>query len=666
MKGTKGCKQLLCSLFFCCLAVELFAQEQKWEELFNQMVEMEDEDVAWEVMYEELCDLEQNPVNLNVADKGDLERVPFLTDEQIEDILYYIYCYGPMKSKGELLFIESLDYFRRKLLYHFITIEEPKNERKKSFAEMVAKGKNTLTGELKVPLYEHEGDKNGYLGYGYKHSIRYEKSYGTRLKMGIVAAQDAGEPFFSYPNKMGYDYYSPYLLLKGDGLLETLAIGRYRWSVGMGLVSGNSFSLGKMAMVTSLGRSTTGIRAYTSRSEADYYQGSAAALRLSKSWKMTAFVSYRAWDATLNDDSTAATMITTGYHRTAGEIAKKNNMHEWSVGADIQWYTGKYWLGTTAMVSQLDRILQPNSAVAYRKFYPQGQNFFNMSLYYGHRTYLFELKGETAIDKNRALATVNSFSLAAGRNIRLLMVQRFYSYRYAALHAHGFGNNSKTQNESGLMVGMDWCFLPKWKCLAYADWAYYPWHRALARGNSYDFDCQANLIYEAKPWSLQTKYKAIMRQRNVENKPLPMNHWWHKWSARATMSVNDAWKWTIQTDVVRDASELSWGWMAHMVLERNWQNGLLNLSGGYFNTDDYNSRIYIYEKGLRYSFSYPMFYGEGIRYALMAKMEVLKNVQMTAKIGVSNYFDRSFIGSSLQMIKHSSKADVELQAQWKF
>ena len=31
----------------------------------------------------------------------------------------------------------------------------------------------------------------------------------------------------------------------------------------------------------------------------------------------------------------------------------------------------------------------------------------------------------------------------------------------------------------------------------------------------------------------------------------------------------------------------------------------------YYNTDDYDSRIYAYERGLLYQFSFPMFYGKG-------------------------------------------------------
>lgn len=53
-------------------------------------------------------------------------------------------------------------------------------------------------GMLKVPFYERKGDASGtdgYLGYPYKHGLRYLFRYGNSVKLGFVASQDAGEPF---------------------------------------------------------------------------------------------------------------------------------------------------------------------------------------------------------------------------------------------------------------------------------------------------------------------------------------------------------------------------------------------------------------------------------------------------------------------------------------
>ena len=87
----------------------------------------------------------------------------------------------------------------------------------------------------------------------------------------------------------------------------------------------------------------------------------------------------------------------------------------------------------------------------------------------------------------------------------------------------------------------------------------------------------------------------------------------------------------------------------------------INANVGWFHTDDYNSRIYLYEKSVLYDNTTSMYYGQGIRYALMARGEIGKRLTLSAKMGVTNYFDRSMISSGLQQVDASSMADLLLQ-----
>ena len=94
----------------------------------------------------------------------------------------------------------------------------------------------------------------------------------------------------------------------------------------------------------------------------------------------------------------------------------------------------------------------------------------------------------------------------------------------------------------------------------------------------------------------------------------------------------------------------------------------LRLNGGlgWFHTDSYDSRVYLYELGPLYSYSFTQFSGEGIRYWLMARANIGSRLMLTAKMGVTNFFDRSTIGSSYQQINRSSQTDLDLQLRWKF
>ena len=99
-----------------------------WETYFEQLTAMEDtENDNWENAYEIISQLAASPIDINSATREDLERIPFLTNTQIEDICQYLYRYGRMQTLGELMLIESLDEPRRHLLECLVLPEQSLN-----------------------------------------------------------------------------------------------------------------------------------------------------------------------------------------------------------------------------------------------------------------------------------------------------------------------------------------------------------------------------------------------------------------------------------------------------------------------------------------------------------------------------------------------------------
>ena len=139
-----------------------------------------------------------------------------------------------MKSLAELQMIPEIGPQVRKLLECFIYVGDGPNHAPRIKHEVIANGR--------VPFYERKGDDGDYLGDRYRHWFRYQMERGDNMKLGLVASKDAGEPFFAGENKYGYDYYSPYLQLRKMGRLETLVLGNFRASMGMGMVMNNSVS----------------------------------------------------------------------------------------------------------------------------------------------------------------------------------------------------------------------------------------------------------------------------------------------------------------------------------------------------------------------------------------------------------------------------------------
>lgn len=663
----------------CCLVILMIwsitvsaQQERTWEDVWQETMtpeDTEDMDEAWEDYHGYLQQLADHPIDLNHTSREDLEQLPFLSFQQVMDIIEYLDRYGPMRSLNELKMIGSLDYQQIALLPFFTYVGEVAREQPHfpSFHNIMKYGKHTVMATGHVPFYERKGDRNGYLGYRYRHSLRYEFHYSSYVKAGIIGAQDAGEPFLANQNSMGYDTYSYYLQLKKLGILENAVVGKYKMGAGMGLILNTSFKLGKLTTLQNMGRQPNTLRAHGSRSEADYFQGAAAVVRLCKPLTLTTFVSSRPIDATLNDDGSAKTLITSGYHRSKDEMKKKYNTHLSAYGGSISYRLNGLHFGANAVYSTIDRTLRPKTSETYRRYYPQGDNFLNASVDYGYLHYRFSINGETAINKDGALATVNALTFRSSGDLSLIAIQRFYSYRYNGLYAHGFGNTTRTQNESGLYLGITCAPLTHLVLQGYIDYAYTPWPRYQVSQDSHTWDMLLQGTWQWLDWTVQARHRTRLQQKDGSDKNslIPCNE--HRTRLSITYSSEAGWTSKTQADYVYSVyKEMSQGWMISQQTgyqQANWQ---ACLSLGFFDTDSYASRIYLYERQLQHEFTFPSFYGNGLRLSLYAHVSLNDHLRLATRLGYTNYFDRSSIGTSLQEIAQSHTTDLDIQLRWKF
>ena len=661
-------KKFLVTALLLAVLSPVYSQQHEWEQYLYQLGELEDiESEAWESSFEMLCDLEENPININTATREQLEQMPFLTAKDVEAISAFLYDYGPMKSLGELAMIKELDYFKRRLLFFFTYAGEVKKSGYPSLKNIFKYGEHDIMGTMKIPFYTRKGDKKGYLGYQYKHDVRYDFTYGDYLRFGLIGAQDAGEPFFAGKNNMGYDFYSFYLVVKKLGRIKTLALGKYRLRFGMGLVINNNYGFGKLSTLSSLGRGGSNIRAHSSRSAGNYLQGVAATVNVAKGLDVSGFVSYRQIDATLNKgDSTIATILSSGYHRTETEMSKKNNSSQFVLGFNVDYRFGGFYAGVTGLYSALDKKLVPKTEAIYRKYYANGQSFYNIGINYGYTGHRLSFSGETATGGCNAVATINSLSYSLTDNMDLLALQRFYSYRYYSLFAESFSEGGAVQNESGIYLGFNWKPFPGLSLMAYSDFAYFAWPKYQAANSSKAFDNLVQVVYTKGKWTYTSRYRLKLREKDNADKTSLIFKNEHR--GRLSMAYNDKiWSMKTQADVsYTKYKKSSFGWMLtqNVSLRLNKLFDVM-LMLGYFDTDDYDSRVYAYERGMRYSQSFPSYYGNGMRCAVLAETKFSKKFSLTAKIGTTKYFDRDKVGSSYQEIDGSVVTDLEIQLKVK-
>jgi len=99
-----------------------------------------------------------------------------------------------------------------------------------------------------------------------------------------------------------------------------------------------------------------------------------------------------------------------------------------------------------------------------------------------------------------------------------------------------------------------------------------------------------------------------------------------------------------------------------------YRRGKFGISGRYalFDTEDYDNRIYVYERDAWLSFTFPMYYGKGIRNYLLLQYRMTSRVDVWLRWSTTHYINQGSIGSGGEMIVGDRRNDVKLQARIRF
>ncbi|HRR62732.1 MAG TPA: helix-hairpin-helix domain-containing protein, partial [Paludibacteraceae bacterium] len=96
--------------------------EQTIADIFEQYQQEVEEELDFNNFLEDLLFVAENPIDLNRATREELEKLPFLSDIQIENILYYLYQFGPMQTIYELQLIDGLDMTDIRRMLPFVVV----------------------------------------------------------------------------------------------------------------------------------------------------------------------------------------------------------------------------------------------------------------------------------------------------------------------------------------------------------------------------------------------------------------------------------------------------------------------------------------------------------------------------------------------------------------
>ena len=629
----------------------------------------------WENELEELSNRLQEPVNLNSATREQLEQFPFLSDIQIEHLLAYIYIHGQMETIYELQLVEELDRQTIQYLLPFVCIKAINNEpafRWKTMLKDAGRyGKNEVLTRLDIPFYKRKGYEHIYLGPSVYNSVKYTFRYRDQLYAGGVAEKDAGEPFAALHNSYGYDYYSFYLLLQNCGQLKSLAVGNYRLSFGQGLVMSTDYLMGKTIYASSFNNRSTGIKKHSSTDEYNYFRGVATTVALTKRLSVSAFYSHRNMDGVVTDGEITS-VYKTGLHRSRKEADKKNLLTSQLTGGNVSYQQNHIRLGITGVYYVFNRPYEPE-LTGYSKYNIHGNHFYNLGIDYAYRWRRFSFQGETAIGK-QGWASLNRLQYSPVQDIQFMLIHRFYSYDYWAMYAHSFGEGSTVQNEQGYYVGLETTPFSHWRFFVSFDLFSFPWKKYRINKPSRGTDGLIQATFTPRTnLSMYLKYRYKQKERDLTGSKgtltLPIFH--HQLRYRLNYSLNDVFSSRTTLDYNHFHSQdraATKGYQVTQMISSQlpWTRLFADVQGSYFCTDDYDSRVYVSEKGLLYTFYTPSFQGRGFRCAVRLRYELNKHWLFITKFGETIYLNRNEIGSGNDLIYGNKKADIQMQLRIKF
>lgn len=678
-------------------AQKVFSQEQPTqtiEDLIEEISANSDEELDYTTLYEDLTYYMNNPLNLNEATREDFEKLEFLDDLQITEILRYREKYGQILTIYELQLIrgfETTDIFR---LLPFVTVDKIEEQQKLNFKRMMKYGSHQVFVRNQFVVQDQKGynipdslilenpDKNRYLGNRMKYYVKYKYHYRDRIAWGVTMEKDPGEEFFKGTQKQGFDYYSAHLEVNDVWKFKRVVVGDHQLQFGQGLVLWTGMGFGKSSMTMNVKKKPRGIKKYSSTNENQFMRGVGGIVELGD-FDIAGFVSYKKIDANISsvdslDDADireVSSLQITGLHSTPNEVADKHAINELVYGGNVTYRFDNLNIGATfvsyAFSAELNKNVKP-----YSQFDFQGNTGFNAGLDYNYIFKNINVFGEVATNKDLGLATVNGAMFPLAPQMQVSVIQRYYQKNYHAYYGGAFAEGSKPANEQGVYLGTNIFPIKHWKIAAYFDAYSFPWLKFRSNSPTHGFDYLIQADYSPTQYvSMYWKLKREIKPENLSSEtelnmiyPTEVDKLSARYHLKFSVSRTITLANRIEIARYKKAETTENGYMIYQDFRYKPETLPLTLNLRYAMFDaPYNARIYAYESDILYAFSVPGYFYKGIRTYATLKYDISKNISVWLRYSQFTYSDLDVISEgSLNEIQGSTKSEIKAQMRIKF
>jgi hypothetical protein len=622
--------------------------------MLEELLYREENPVLPEELMERFEETEGILLDLNRASEAELKESGLFNPFQVHQLISYRTRYGAFFSIYELAFIPGFDstiLTRLESRMRFGAEPEKPVRRLPKTMLMIDTGRKFPVSIAYLPNPDDPVDKL-YAGSPISTTVRFRSHFGDRLSLGLTYEKDAGEEFLFRGRPQ---FLSGYVQYRGDGILQKLVAGNFQLQHGLGLVNGTGFLQTPSSL--RVNRQTLSLLSpYASKTEYRFERGLAFQLG-GDSFRVLGWVSHTLQDLATGTfkDSPDETrwweyQRTTGLHRTRTEMEGRELAARISGGIQLLYRDGQWALGTMTGVENF-ALTKQGVTLLGTNVHPQ--LFRVASLHANWHGGPLQLFGEMATDE--------SFSL----NFQLGSRVQFNDYLQGTLMFHRFGKDYRGLRPSTCVSGTR---MEQEQGLTF--------HLHMEPGKRVLADVTGEISrYNSPRYQTLVPSMAYRVTLTLQN---PGMQTWH-WKIRA---VSKTWQRTPdegsrgirplkEFQVNRLDLHLTYGsgtavtWQSRLILSHirpsdepipayaaMQQAGLradprlqATLQFVLFRVREWDNRIYLYEPGLYYSFSFPVYYGHGQKTTFLFAWKVIRGITLSAKVSCIAYFDREETGS---------------------
>jgi hypothetical protein len=485
---------------------------------------------------------------------------------------------------------------------------------------------------------------------------------------------------------MGMDHYTGYLSLSHFGILETLIIGNFRAGFGQGLTFSPGISISGAPGFNQATTPATGVRPSLGMNETNYLRGLAASFKI-RNTGLSLFVSQHPRDANtgMNSDSlpekSFSSFYGSGYHRTAAEIAKRDEVSELIAGGNFSLTFARdqrfgLKIGMTGVYTRFS-IPMGKPDDLYKLFSFFGKENMVIGFDYQLRISKMLFSGELSRSANGGLAGIGGIALSPDPRLSATIIYRYYAPDYQNLNSAAFGQFSQNVNESGIFISMNSAIDSKLNLYAYLDLFRAPWlrYRTDAPSSGEEFGLMANYL-PVRHVTLKARFSGKISQLNKTktesdhvNKLQTMNTYSYRftmeWIPKPGIALVSG------IDVKSFSNELKKENTGFIVSEELQVRGVEFLEAftfkiSYFDVPGYDTRIYQYEPEVLYGYSVPAYEGDGGRVVSVAKFSISRFLNFWLRAGFTWYNDRQSIGNGPDMTAGNIRGEVtgQFMVKW--